>query len=71
MERQCSDCKLPLEMIRILDATNPGAGGEGGTHVDLSYAPIGAEPGWFSGTKGVCPMTGMICPKCRRISLFG
>jgi hypothetical protein len=59
-------------MIRIIDATTTGAGGEGAAHVDLSYSPIGAEPGWFSGTKGgSCPITGMICPKCRRISLFG
>ncbi len=72
MDRQCSDCKLALEMIRVIDATQPGYGSTGATHVDLHYAPIDASKSWFTrSVKGALPITGMICPQCRRISLFG
>ncbi len=72
MNRQCGDCKLDLEMIRVIDATQPGFDRSGAMHVDLQYAPIDASQGWFTRTvKGTSPITGMICPQCRRISLFG
>lgn len=68
---KCRDCNLDLELIRILDATEPGYN-SGTGHVDLHYAPVHAGSSWFTGrVKGAEPITGMICPKCRRISLFG
>jgi hypothetical protein len=69
----CSDCKVSLEPIRIVDATDYGGfSGEGGRHVDLCYAPISADAGWFTGTvKGTLKINGMICPHCRRISMYG
>jgi len=70
--RQCSDCQIQLEPIRVLDATHPGVSGDGSKHTDLRYAPIDARAAWYSGTvREASPITGMICPSCRRISLFG
>lgn len=71
--RECRDCKVALEEIRVLDATETGNwGSEGQSHVDLSYAPVSAQQSWFTGTiDGKLPITGMICPRCRRIELFG
>jgi hypothetical protein len=72
MTPKCADCDLELEYIRILDATQPGSATKGTGHVDLHYAPMSPEAGWFSGTaEGTAPITGKICPKCRRISMYG
>ena len=71
MNAKCSDCDLALEYIRILDATQPTATSKASSQ-DLQYAPMQANAGWFSGTaEGTSPITGMICPKCRRISMYG
>lgn len=70
----CTDCQISLEPIRLVDATEYAGliSDSGARHVDLSYAPINAEQGWFTGkVKGLLKVNGMICPKCRRISLYG
>lgn len=72
MNHTCGDCKIELETIRVIDATEKGWSPEGAQHVELHYAPLDADRAWFTGKiKGACPITGMICPQCRRISLFG
>jgi hypothetical protein len=73
MSIKCRACDVELEPIRMVDATRPSTlGASGGTHVDLSYAPIDANQSWFTGTvEGTRPVRGMICPKCRWISLYG
>ena len=61
-----------MEPIRIVDATEVGFSGQGGTHVALRYAPINAEAHWWTDTvKPTLPVQAMICPNCRAISLYG
>lgn len=76
MNRKCSDCQVPLEPIRIVDATEPapawGGSPKGATHTDLAYAPIDATATWFTRTvEGTVPITAMMCTKCSRIHLYG
>lgn len=72
MTHTCADCKINLEPIRVVDATQPSLGGSGATHVDLCYAPLNANQSWWTGTvQDTVQITGLICPRCRRISLFG
>ncbi|MBA2544355.1 MAG: hypothetical protein H0V17_32230 [Deltaproteobacteria bacterium] len=72
MERRCGECKIELEPIKVLDATSAGLGGVGAGQVDLQYAPASAGGSWFTATtKGAHAVTCLICPRCRRIQLYG
>ena len=71
MERQCAECKIQLEPIKVLDSTS-GFSGRGANHIDLQYAPAHASASWFSSTtEGASAVTCLICPRCRRIQMYG
>ena len=71
MVPSCADCKIDLQQINILDATAPSWGTTGRGQIMLHYAPVGAGQTLTGSAKEAVPITGMICPQCRRISLFG
>ncbi|MCL4207907.1 MAG: hypothetical protein KJ000_35930 [Pirellulaceae bacterium] len=68
----CPDCRLEMQPIRLLDATDTGMGGQGISHTDLSYAAADSVASFFTRT---VPRLGTvharICPECGRIVLYG
>lgn len=68
----CTDCKVQLQTIRLVDATEMGMGGVGKKHVDLAYAAPEAQVSFF--THSIPPrgfVWGKICPQCGQILLYG
>lgn len=68
----CPDCESELQPIKLLDATDPGMGGQGIAHVEIAYAAAHAEASFLTRT---VPRLGAVkaklCPTCGRILLYG
>jgi hypothetical protein len=68
----CPDCGVPLQPIKLVDATER-VFGEGAYRVNLTYAAQDAEAPWGGFLGGIQPtgdVYGRICPKCGRILLY-
>lgn len=69
---ECPDCKIQMQPINLIDATNLGLEGNGTTHVDLNYAATDATPSFLlRKIPAIGRVGGKICPDCGRILLFG
>jgi uncharacterized OB-fold protein len=66
----CPDCNVPLEQVKLIDATMEGETGAG--HVTLAYADVGAKRSAFlRAIKRSGVLIGMMCPDCGRVLLYG
>ena len=68
----CPDCSIAMQPIKLVDATDPGFGGEGAEHVELGYAAAESKSGFFTSRIPILgSVRGMICPSCGQIKLHG
>jgi hypothetical protein len=67
---ECPECQSPLDVIRLIDATDR-AMGAGVGHVDLAFASANAQSSSMTGTM---PTSGVVkaklCSGCGRIYLY-
>jgi hypothetical protein len=69
---ECPDCHVPLQPIKLLDATEPGFTLAGVAHIELGYAAADAKPSpLMRQIPRLGVVKGLICPECGRIVLYG
>lgn len=68
--RTCPDCRVELQPIKLLDATEQ-VRMQGATHVDVTYAAPDAKRSFF--TQTIPPagtVRGLVCPECGLIQMY-